>query len=454
MATANHVLLQRITVTDPVSSVTFNSIPQTGYTDLKLVVSTRTNAGNNWGYITLNGSSSSFTAKNIFGNGSSTYSQNRTDNILTGFYNQGTATANTFSNAELYFPNYTSSNYKSVSIDFVTEDNSTSGAIAGMQAELWSNTAAITSITFTPYDSLVAGSTFSLYGIADVNTTPNSAPKADGGDIIKSDGTYWYHAFTASGTFTPQVNLTCDILAVAGGGSGGSGNGGGGGAGGLVYLSAQAVSASNQTVTVGAGGAAKVWVGNVGTLGRGNPGTNSQFASLTAAIGGGGGGNFGNGSNNTAASGYGSAGGNGGADSPGNGGLVPTVATGTAGQGNSGGTNTTIDTYNAGGGGGGAGSAGGNASGSNGGVGGTGSNTYSSWLSVVSMGVSGYIAGGGGGGSNGGTGGSASGGGSAGGNSVGAGNATANTGGGSGGAGAGTSSGNAGSGLVIIRYPV
>jgi hypothetical protein len=54
-----------------------------------------------------------------------------------------TATANTFGNTEFYIPNYTSSNYKSFSVDGVTENNAT--AAFALYAGLWSNTAAITS---------------------------------------------------------------------------------------------------------------------------------------------------------------------------------------------------------------------------------------------------------------------------------------------------------------------
>ena len=62
-----------------------------------------------------------------------------------------------------------------------------------------------------------SGSTFSLYGIA----VGNPSAKAQGGHIVTTDGTYFYHAFTASGSFIPNEALTADILVVAGGGGGG-----------------------------------------------------------------------------------------------------------------------------------------------------------------------------------------------------------------------------------------
>jgi len=76
------------------------------------------------------------------------------------------ATASTFGNGEYYIPNYTSSNYKSVSADAVSENNNTT-AYARLTAGLWSNTAAITSIRLTPDTGTawVTNSTATLYGV-------------------------------------------------------------------------------------------------------------------------------------------------------------------------------------------------------------------------------------------------------------------------------------------------
>jgi hypothetical protein len=72
--------------------------------------------------------------------------------------------------------------------------------------------------------SFVQNSTFYLYGVAKLGTTPAIVPYATGGDTIMTDGTYWYHTFVSSGTFTPQKAMSCDVLVVAGGGGGGSKN--------------------------------------------------------------------------------------------------------------------------------------------------------------------------------------------------------------------------------------
>lgn len=147
------------------ANIEFTSIPST-YTDLCLVYSTRTTAvsvsGND--IISLNGSSASFTGRRLYGSGASAAS----DTVTTwaGFNSASTGTASTFSNSLIYFPNYAGSTNKSYSIDSVQEQNGTT-AYMGLNAGLWSNTAAITSIRFTPDSGNYAQySTATLYGIS------------------------------------------------------------------------------------------------------------------------------------------------------------------------------------------------------------------------------------------------------------------------------------------------
>lgn len=424
---ANYVLLERIELNASAASVTFSSIPQTGYTDLKVVVSARSDRSGARGYINVyfNGSFTNQTNRRLLGDGASASSSSEANNwsfIVPG----APQTANTFNNAEIYIPNYTSNTAKSFSVDGVQEANETT-AFASLVAALTTNTAAISSVTLAPgnSDNFVANSTFSLYGLAAVGSTPAIAPKASGGNIT-TDGTYWYHAFRTSGAFVPQVGISADVLVVAGGGGG---QAGGGGAGGLLAFTSQSLAASTSyTCTIGAGGANQT------------NGANSTFGALTAAVGGGG------------SSGWGTAGQNGG--SGGGGGSVSgtTVNGGTAtsGQGNNGGSGVNSGA----GGGGGAGAAGANGN-TNGGAGGIGLSTYSSWGSATVSGqnVSGtyYFAGGGGGGNNSG----ASPAGGSGGGGTGS-NAsptagTVNTGGGGGGA-YNAAGQPGGSGIIIVRY--
>jgi hypothetical protein len=154
-------------LTTTASSVTFSSIPQ-GYTDLKVVVSNRTNSGGvNIMGITFNGVTTGYSFRNLEGNGSAAASGGGTSTGgWAGLVQPPSYTANTFSSNEIYIPNYTSSNNKSWSVDSTTENNATASYME-LIAGSWSNTAAITSIAITDLggNSFVSGSTFTLYGI-------------------------------------------------------------------------------------------------------------------------------------------------------------------------------------------------------------------------------------------------------------------------------------------------
>jgi hypothetical protein len=465
----NYVLLERTELNDTTASVTFANIPQTGYTDLKIVVSARGTVGGAWNDVTakFNSSTTGYTQRYVYGTGSAAASN--TGGYSAGYAGHATGsgtTASTFGNFEVYIPNYTGSNNKSFSFDSVTENNATS-ALTMLGASLWSNTSAITSILLElPGGSFVSGSTFSLYGIAALGTTPAIAPKASGGNVIATDGTYWYHAFTSSGTFTPQVGLTADCLVIAGGGAGGVGNGGGGGgagggAGGYLSLTAQSLATQSYAVTVGAGGTA---VSTSSSAIRGTQGSNSQIGALTAAVGGGGGGGADSGTTGSPATG--GNGGSGGGGSQWNAvGTSISGGTNTSGQGFAGGNVVNLfGGSRTAAGGGGAGAVGGNADALTGvnGSGGAGSNANSTWATATSTGVSGFYAGGGGGST---VGGATSGGSGGGGggitstDSIQTGTSgTINTGSGGGGLGGSSgflkTSGAGGSGIIIIRYPI
>lgn len=437
MATNTYVALQTVTVSgSSTTSISFNSIPS-GYTDLIIVSNNGMNQLGSAIRLQCNSDTgSNYSDTFLYGTGSaagSSRESNQTSIRVIGAY---TGPNNVLTDTvTIHIQNYSNATtYKTV-LSRGSSGPKEVYAIVGT----WRNTSAITSLTLLSYngtDTIIAGSTFTLYGIA-----AEGQGYATGG-LITSDATYYYHAFTSSGTFTPSRSLTADILVVAGGGGGGANTSGGGGAGGLLAFTSQSLSnGTGYTCTVGGGGA-----GSVDNAARGVSGSNSQFGALTASVGGGGGGALtsingltggsGGGGNATWASGGGSGG------------------SATSGQGYAGGSGAAYS----GGGGGGAGGVGGNASGSFGGTGGAGTNAYSSWLSATSLGVSGYIAGGGGGGiGSGSSGGTATAGGGAGGGALRGASGAANTGGGGGGGGNGTPTDNingysGGSGVIIVRY--
>lgn len=161
-------LIQTVTVgAGGAANITFSSIPQT-YTDLYLVLSLRDSSGGTGyseSYLKPNSSGSSFTSRQLFGDGSTAASFYQTD--LIRLWNNGNGnTANAFGSIAVYIPNYTSSSNKSVSADSVTEGNIT-GQGQFISASLWSNTSAITSLEIDANgaNTFVQYSSASLYGI-------------------------------------------------------------------------------------------------------------------------------------------------------------------------------------------------------------------------------------------------------------------------------------------------
>ena len=441
MATTTYEPIATQTLGSSASSVTFSSIPQT-FTDIVLVMNTKGTITGSYPRFQFNSDTGTNYSRTAL-SGSGSAAQSGRDSNLTAIvpeYNSSNQSSGFNFNSICHIMNYSNtSTYKTV----LSRSNNANDGVDAL-VTLWRSTSAINSIyIFLDSGSYAAGSTFTLYGIANAAI---GAPKAQGG-IITYDNTYYYHTFGASGTFTPQQSLTADILVVAGGGGGGGAGSsgtdgaGGGGAGGLLGFASQSLTATGYTVTVGSGGA-----GVTNSSSRGATGGDSQFGALTLVKGGGGGGSDGTTTGATGGSG-GGAGYNGTGGSP------------TSGQGNSGGT-TSNNTPGGGGGAGAAGSAG--ATASDGGNGGVGVSTYSSYGLVTGTGenVSGtvYYAGGGGGASDASAGVAGTGGYGGGGLGMYRGSSPAasglvNTGGGGGGAGAGNkTSGNGGSGVVIVRY--
>jgi hypothetical protein len=437
----NYILLETIELTQSAASVTFDNIPQTGYTDLVLKVSCRSDQSNVARSWKVQPNGVDITARNLDAENNPFVAFSGTSRNMN---TNGTgSTANSFNNYNIYIPNYASTTtYKSLSVDGAVENNGTDANLK-LFAGLYSSNTAISSITcIINAGSFVQHSTFSLYGVADVNTTPVTAPFATGGNIVANDGTYWYHAFLTSGTFTPQTALTCDLLVIAGGGGGGKNVGGGGGAGGLQTSTSTNLTPTAYVVTVGGGGAG----GGPADI-QGISGSNSIFSSVITSTGGGGGGGAGEV--------QGLNGGSGGGSSY-NGNIAGGL--GTAGQGNNGGSSI----YFVAGGGGGAGGVGANATGSGSGAGGIGatSSLINAFATATSTGVYSapnyYYAGGGGGG---GYTPQVDGAGGIGGGGAGGGTPTAGTrgtggggGGNAGGSGYGPNGASGGSGIVIIRY--
>ena len=147
------------------ASITFSAIPDT-YTDLVVLYSGRTNRAstNDYTSLILNGATTYESARTLWGYGSSTVITTTNDSYLAT--NSTDSRANTFSNASIYLPNYTSSAKKSVSIDNAYDGN-TADTGEQIAAVLYNLTTPITSITLDASIGtlLIEGTRAHLYGI-------------------------------------------------------------------------------------------------------------------------------------------------------------------------------------------------------------------------------------------------------------------------------------------------
>ena len=125
---------------------TFTTI-QANWTDLCVVLSSRTATGGAADVlIQLNSDTTAgnYVQRQIQGAGSGTPGSGSGQN-QSATSSGSSDTASTFASSNIYIPNAFGSNYKSYSIDSVTENNATT-AYATLRAGIWNNTAAITTI--------------------------------------------------------------------------------------------------------------------------------------------------------------------------------------------------------------------------------------------------------------------------------------------------------------------
>ena len=165
-----YTLISSVTVgSGGAASMSFSSIPST-YTDLVLYTSLRSTttgtASDRAAIVKFNGSASNYSARRLYGyEGTLTGSDSSTGIDI--YYSGTTGTTNTFSNDFVYLSNYASATYKAVSVDNASEQNSATKNWLALYAWLWSDSAAITSITLTPdAGNFAQYSTAYLYGIS------------------------------------------------------------------------------------------------------------------------------------------------------------------------------------------------------------------------------------------------------------------------------------------------
>jgi hypothetical protein len=122
--------------------------------------------------MTFNGSSAAnYSWRQVQGNSSAATSATTSGAayVRVGYVPDTSATSSTFSNTEIYIPNYAGSTAKSLSSDAVQENNSGAAGEALMQliAGLWSLTSAVNQVTFTlSTGNFAQHTTAYLYGVS------------------------------------------------------------------------------------------------------------------------------------------------------------------------------------------------------------------------------------------------------------------------------------------------
>lgn len=156
------VPLQNITLGSAAASVTFASIPTTGYRDLRLVITFTKVSTTNGARLTINSDTgSNYSQVVMYGNGSSAASATDGPNYFyLNDYIAASTTEATLSTVDIMDYAVTDK-HKSL-----LERGSRAGGSVAASAGRWASTSAITSVQVnTGGGTFAAGSTFALYGV-------------------------------------------------------------------------------------------------------------------------------------------------------------------------------------------------------------------------------------------------------------------------------------------------
>jgi hypothetical protein len=165
---STYTLISSNVLSTAAASVTFSAIPST-YTDLVLRWSVRDSNVSFFANfsVTLNSDTTNNSYTFMRGIGATPTTSRSTGYIgLYGGFNNGSqTTANSFSNGEMYIPNYAGTTNKPASAFNTSETNDTSNATIYAVASLNTGTSAVTALTLNPSATFLSGSSFYLYGI-------------------------------------------------------------------------------------------------------------------------------------------------------------------------------------------------------------------------------------------------------------------------------------------------
>jgi hypothetical protein len=152
------------------ANISFAAIPNT-FTDLVVKMSARSTSAGGVGTegisLEINGSATGFSAIQLYGDGTTVGSSVKTTTYTGANLTTSQGTANTFNNTEFYFAEYAGSGNKVFFADNVLENNTVTCEL-DITANLWSNTAVISSLVFKTISgsNFAQHSTATLYGIS------------------------------------------------------------------------------------------------------------------------------------------------------------------------------------------------------------------------------------------------------------------------------------------------
>ena len=153
--------IQTYTLGSAASSITFSSIPAT-YTDLRLVIGFTTDTANPIRARYNGDTGTNYSRTMLSGDGSTATSSRSTGSTFIGITNGSDDVTPMFATADVF--SYAGSTFKT-SLGTESRDQNGAGTV-GQFVNLWSNTAAITTILLYPASgNLKIGTTATLYGI-------------------------------------------------------------------------------------------------------------------------------------------------------------------------------------------------------------------------------------------------------------------------------------------------
>ena len=165
---------QKINTAAGVGYLQFTNIPQ-NFKELVIEISGRTNATDtgNFTQVVLYVNSEPYPATShsftqLEGNGSSAYSGRESGTFIRlGYFTSANATSGSFANIRARIPNYTSSNFKPVISESVTENNATGAESVktSMIAGLYRGTAPVTSLVIDCGRLQSQNTTVTIYGM-------------------------------------------------------------------------------------------------------------------------------------------------------------------------------------------------------------------------------------------------------------------------------------------------